>query len=166
MQRYDFIQEVDELKTFVVRLCLHPPSWSAFKSATDLDWEWIKYEDDKSSVPDTRGVYAFVVEPDLEGVFPVLVPFYVGETGDKNGRTLRDRYAEYLVNKQRICERHGIHYMLNKWCSHLYFYFAEVADTTIRLKSLEASLNDALLPPYSIRDFSATVRPKVRTLRL
>jgi hypothetical protein len=166
MKPHDFRRDVDELKTFVVQICLHPPSWGAFNCIFNLKWNWIKFEDDKSWVPATRGVYAFVVEPDLTDVFPVAIPFYVGETGNMNSRTLRDRYSEYLTNKRRICERHGIHYMLNKWCSHLYFYFAEVSDAKVSLKDIEASLNDALLPPYSVRDFSATVRPKVRALRL
>lgn len=164
---HDFVTEVDDLKSHFERFCLHPPSWDAFHCPYSLEWDWVKFNEvDLSEVPDTRGVYAFVVEPDIPGVFQHGYPFYVGETGDRNDRTLRVRYNEYVQNEQRIRERHGIHYMLKKWGAHMYFYFAEIPDRRRRLKLLEAALNDALLPPFSVRDFSAEVRPLVKVLRL
>jgi len=161
-----FLDDVDDLKSHKQVFCLHPQSWANFTTTALLDWGWVKFEDDKLAVPASRGVYAFVVEPDIAKIFQHGFPFYIGETGDTNQRTLRDRYGDYLGNKRNIRGRHGIYYMLNKWGSHMYFYYAEIPDTTCRLKLLESALNDSLLPPFSVRDFSATVRPKVRALRL
>jgi len=163
----DFVKQLDDLKSHVLRFCLHPESWNSFQSPVSLSWRWVKFaEADRIEIPATRGVYAFVVEPDIVNVLQHGFPLYVGETGDANDRTLRVRYGDYLQNKRRICERHNIHYMLNKWGSHMYFYFAEVPDRRYRLKTIERALNDSLKPPFSIRDFSAEVRPLVKVLRI
>jgi hypothetical protein len=162
-----FVNEVDGLKSHQLRFCLHPPSWNGFQFPSTLDWDWVKFEEaDSADLPPTRGIYAFVVDPDIANVFQHGFPMYVGETGNGNDRTLRKRFGEYVRNQDKICDRHGIHYMLNKWGSHMYFYYVEIPDRRRNLKKLEAILNDALKPPYSVRDFSAEVRAGVRISRL
>ena len=83
---------------------------------------------------------------------------YIGEVGQAaKKRTLRLRYGDYL-REQKTKKRAGVHFMLTCWKSCLDFCYAEVPDKRISLKKLEKSLNDAMFPPYSTKDFTANIR--------
>ncbi|MFT0621922.1 hypothetical protein ACMHYQ_04575, partial [Ectopseudomonas guguanensis] len=62
--------------------------------------------------------------------------------------------------------RPNVHYTLNKYKDNIYFYYATVDRDTYPLKDIETSLNDALIPPCNINDYSAEMRPKVKAAGL
>ena len=165
----DFVNDVERLRSFRQTFLLFPDYWRSFQNTVRLNWDWVKFEPGSEvDVPSERGVYAFVLEPDLPNTFQHGYPLYIGETGNrptKTPRNLKVRFGEYIQNKRNIRRRHGIHFMLNLWPDDLYFYFAEVSDVNENLKTLEAKLNDTLTPPFSERDFSAEIGPKVRVAR-
>ena len=90
---------------------------------------------------------------------------YIGIAGhSSNKRTLRHCYNEYL-REQRRPKRLHIYEMLTRWQDCLYFHYAELMDEEADLLSLEATFNDAFIPPFDDRDYSATVRPTVHIVR-
>lgn len=162
----DFVKKVDELGSWQREFILSPVQWAAFSAPCDLEWYWVPFgRANRGDLPDEKGVYAFVVEPTLDNVFTHGYVMYIGQTGHESNHTLKKRFGDYLSNQRNINRRHGIHYLLNKWSSHLFFYFSEVDDSAVSLKSVEKALNDALLPPYSIGDLSAEIKDVRKVLR-
>lgn len=154
----DFVRLVHELKEYKQEFCLSPRQWRSARSHLDLDWYYVKFTvSNRDAVPQMRGVYAFVVEPQVPLGLAHGYLMYFGETGHDNHRTLRDRYGDYLRD-QNNRKRSSIHYMLNNWRGYLYFYFAEIPDRRYSLKKLETVILDALIPPFNAGDFSADIR--------
>jgi hypothetical protein len=155
----DFVDYTLERKKYAKTFSLHPQFWKAFNSSCALVWKHVKFEaGNQSAVPTTRGVYAFVVRGDSPSLPPHGFVMYIGEVGQgKKNRTLQVRYGDYL-REQITKKRAGVHFMLKCWATCLDFCYAEVPDNNVNLKSLEKSLNDAMFPPYSSRDFTGTVR--------
>jgi hypothetical protein len=124
-----------------------------------LSWKFVRFEDaNKDSVPDERGVYAFVVKHD-NGYFPPHgYIMYIGITGaGGSSRTLRARYGDYMRERVRN-KRPAVHMMLNAYKDDLLFFFVPLADEDLNLEEIEKALNDALVPPVSKMDFSAEMR--------
>ncbi len=89
---------------------------------------------------------------------------YIGITGQNgNGRTLRNRYGDYLM-EQKKHKRPKIHYMLNKYTDDLQFAYAAFPDPTFNLEALELDLNDAIIPPVVVKDFTAEIRQLVKAI--
>lgn len=92
------------------------------------------------------------------GLPPHSYVLYIGQTGARaNGRTLRLRIGNYF-EEQTNPKRAHIYKFLNKWKTCLTVHFAAVDPKKADLLKVEAKLNDALIPPYSIRDFSPRIR--------
>jgi hypothetical protein len=89
---------------------------------------------------------------------------YIGITGAKgNGRTLRNRYGDYL-REQKKHKRPKIHYMLNKYPDDIEFAYAAIPDPAFDLEALELDLNDAIIPPIVVKDFTAEIRQLVKAI--
>jgi hypothetical protein len=89
---------------------------------------------------------------------------YIGITGaNGNGRTLKDRYADYL-REQKKCKRPKVHYMLQKYSDDICFAYSAILDPAVNLESLELDLNDAIIPPVVVKDFTAEIRGIVKAL--
>ncbi len=87
---------------------------------------------------------------------------YIGITGDAGQTpTLHDRYYDYLRERTKQ-KRAKIAYVLHKYEADLYFCFATITDPNFDLAQLELDLNDALVPPVVVKDFTADVREIVR----
>lgn len=130
-----------------------------------LNWDSIKYgEAELQRVPnDKRGVYAFVV---CLHEFDYILPthgyiMYIGISGRRSARPLRERYREYL-NQTKILRRRHIARMIGTWHKVLRFFFAPVDDdvSSDDLMALEKQLNTALLPPFSKADLDADTKAK------
>lgn len=154
-----FVERVTLLKGQTRSFVLSPDQWRTYSLTHPMVWQSVKFDDNNQiSVPEERGVYAFVVRHD-NGYFPPHgYIMYVGITGStKTQRTLRTRYGEYIRERQRN-KRPAVHYMLNAYKDDLFFLYVPIADTDVRLDELERALNDAIIPPVSKKDFSAEVR--------
>jgi hypothetical protein len=154
----DFVKAVHARKAYKHNFCLSPPAWRAFKNKTPLTWARVKFTPgNRKHIPTTRGIYAFVVLHDNPSFPPHGFVMYIGESGNKNKRTLHVRYQDYLT-ETIVRKRHGVHYMLRNWRGSLFFFYSPVADKRYNLRKLERDLNDALFPPFSSNDFSLEVR--------
>jgi hypothetical protein len=128
-----------------------------------LVWNRVPFKKSKlSTIVNQPGIYAFSVLHDAVDLPPHGYVLYVGQTGAKKKglRTLRQRAREYYREKT-AGRREQVALFLNKWARCLYFYYAQLDPATVDLLDIESKLNDALLPPYSVADFS----PKIRRLK-
>lgn len=166
----DFEANLSGLKDFQQKVILRPDRWRSFSTTTPLDWKSVRFTKlNRPDVPKQRGIYAFVVQFQDHKDSPLMLPphgyvMYAGITGERaRTRTLFDRYGDYLSDQRRP-KRIPIWSMLNKWKEDIFFHFAAVGED-FDLAATELALNDAIIPPYVTKDFSAEVRKLVRTLR-
>lgn len=154
----DLVKSTDELIAFGRQFVISPKQLKKFSTLASLVWKKVEFTSaNKASIPKSRGVYAFVVEHNDHGLPPHGYVMYVGISGDTSKRTLQVRYGDYLQDKIRD-KRANIHYLLNKWDECLFFHYAEVKDRRVKLSKIEKDMSDALLPPFSKKDFSAKIR--------
>jgi hypothetical protein len=116
-----------------------------------------------TAVPDSPGVYCFFVGHPHASVPPAGYPLYVGSTGlskKQNAvrRTLRDRFGDYLKEKDDPKGRLNIRLFLRTFAGEVTFLCSPGTLPADQMLELEKQLNDALMPPYSIRDFSGQIR--------
>lgn len=143
----------------VDRFILCPKHWHAFKSRAKLSWQGVKFETASAAkLPNNkRGVYTFVVQPDV-GFHPsISYLLYVGMVDTSDFRT---RFKSYLGEPKKPKPRDHILYMIDRWSKHMWFYYAPVSAKT-NVELLEDKLLIAMLPPMN-RKFPAKVRNAVR----
>ena len=161
----DLVRHVDDIKADKQTFLLSPKRWRTSKVQIPLAWTTLKFEEaNRQHVPAIRGVYAFTVQH-VNGHFPPHgYIMYIGITGDvSKTRTLFDRYSDYLRERKRQ-KRFKIAYMLDKYADDLYFSYATITDPTFDLGKLELDLNDAVIPPVVVKDFTAEIREIVRAI--
>jgi hypothetical protein len=147
-------------RQYEVKFRLVPLQLTGFQCDTALTWAKVKFDEaNASQVPDSRGVYAFIVEGPSRSLPPNAYVMYIGKAGD-GSHSLRKRFRDYFQDKKRP-KRPSIYRMLNQWGAVLSFYFAKIDDKAVALKPVEEALNDALLPPFVKNDFSADVRSAI-----
>jgi hypothetical protein len=165
---YDFptVQaKLAEIQAHAPGFSLVPKKMQGLKLPVALTWKQTPFDvKHTASVIEQPGVYAFAIQHGALGLPPHGYVIYVGQAGAEKGhkiRTLRKRFTEYFKDKIKP-KRPAVHYFLNAWETCLVFHFAPVDPKATNLKAVEAALNDAMLPPFSINDFSAEVRPMKR----
>ena len=159
---YDFagaLSSEQALSSYLVkRVILSPAQWAGYSNTTPLSWNCVKFEAaNAGQVPDTKGVYTFVVNP---GICLHPGTHYLLYLGRARGVTLRKRYREYLREKTADKGRPPVQAMLNRWSDHLWFYYASVSDPAV-VDNLERDLLNAYLPPMN-QTFPAEI---LRTLK-
>ena len=162
----DFVNASAEHLKYRFSVVLEPDKLVAADSALQpLAWQSIPYgRDEIDKVPnDKRGIYAFAINHPSRVLPPHGYVLYIGIAGRDSDRSLRQRYREYL-SESKVCKRERIARMIGCWRSILRFFFAPVEEsvTSEDLKTLERTLNTALLPPFSINDTDAETRQRMR----
>lgn len=149
----DLIADIDGLRKYRRAFILSPDQWRTL-DIPNLEWKNVKFNlDNKELIPKERGVYTFVIKHD-NALFPGHGYIaYIGLTGDRNERTLRIRYSDYLRDQKRP-KRVNIYELLNKWKDDIYFSYAVIPDKQISLSDIETKLLDSLVPPFNKKDFS------------
>lgn len=162
---HDFVSQVDAMKADIRDFLISPTRWNTTRVTIPLNWTAIKFEKSNAdAVPKRRGIYAFTVSRQNGHFPPNNYVMYIGITGSSNpNRTLAKRYADYDREKTRN-KRPKIHYMLNKYDGDVYFNYC-IIDPTIDLSKLELDLNDAIIPPVVVKDFTAEIRQIVGAFR-
>ena len=162
---HDFVRKVDALAADRRRFYLSPNRWRGCGVADPLTWQEVRFaEDNRSAIPNQRGVYAFVVRHDNGRFPPHGFIMYIGITGARSpDRTLRKRFADYLQEKNKD-KRPRVHYMLNKYADDLFFFYVPLPDPKFDLGKLELDLNDSILPPVVVKDFTAEIKKLVQAL--
>lgn len=83
---------------------------------------------------------------------------YVGQTN-----SIRTRYGSYKTEHQKVKPRHRILDMLNRFESHLWFYYCELKPG-VSPTSVEDDLLGAFIPPFN-NSWPATIRAPKRALQ-
>lgn len=142
------------------RMVLSPQQWSSCKLPVSLVWHAVEFKraNLKRIPKNSKGVYTFVVKPGIANHPSCAYLMYVGKT---ERQVLRDRFSQYFSEKEKgeASRRPHVTEMLLKWETFLWFYFAEISDTTL-IKQVEDQLLSAFLPP-SNRTFPTRVRRKI-----
>jgi len=162
---HDFVAKADALQADAKRFLLSPTRWRASRVKTPITWTYLPFtKANKNLVPEEAGVYAFIVSHDNNHFPGHGFIMYIGITGaNGNGRTLRLRYGDYLREQQKN-KRPKIHYMLNKYPEDIKFAYSAIPDPAFDLEALELDLNDAILPPVVVKDFTAEIRQLVKAI--
>lgn len=162
---HDFVSKVDAMQMDIRRFLLSPTRWRSSRVTTPINWTYLPFtEANHIHIPSAPGIYAFIVRH-INDHFPGHgFIMYIGITGaNANGRTLHDRYGDYLREKRKE-KRAKIHYMLNKYSDDIHFAYAVVTDQNVDLEALELDINDAIIPPVVVKDFTAEIRKLVRVI--
>ncbi len=154
---YDFaatLASEQALGSYLVkRVILSPALWAAYSNTTPLTWTSVKFDAaNAGTVPDTTGVYSFVVNP---GICQHPGTHYLLYLGRARGVTLRRRFRDYLREKSADKGRPPVQAMLNRWSDHLWFYYAPVPNPAV-IDALEVDLLTAYLPPVN-QNFPAEI---------
>jgi hypothetical protein len=145
---------IDEMR--IIKCAPHPQRWLKFAGDHALAWQTVPFRTGGSlAVPAHGGFYCFVVGNSAVQLPLVLFPLYAGETDN-----LRRRYRDYLREKDAAAGRWHVRKFLKVFWGEVAFAFAPLDVDLAERRRIELELNDALLPPYSKRDFSAKVKKK------
>lgn len=160
-------RELTRLKYYEQRFILAPERFRGSAIPGNLVWTTIAFTQlQLANVIAKPGVYAFSVVNRRLGMPPHGYLLYIGQTGAKrNSRTLKQRAAEYMQEKKTGRRRH-VWDFLNKWSGHLNFHFAALDPKAFDLEETEKMLNDAMLPPFVINDFTTEIKTKKKAWSL
>lgn len=157
-----FLEEQAEHGLRIIRCVPYPTRWEAFANKHALSWSFTEFKKGGAkAVPDAPGFYCFFVGPAPTILPPAGYPLYAGET-----ESLQTRYGSYLKEKNSRTGREHVRKFLKVFEGELKFAFAEWPKssppvTKPRLRAVERELNDALMPFYSHKDYSAGVKAKI-----
>ena len=153
-----FLEELSKDHLRIVKTQPYPERWRIFCDKYSLAWHSTPFKREHAgNVSDKPGVYCFHIGHDLT----CLPTFGVSLYGGITQRSLRERFLEYFRERDSNQGRTHVRKFLMVFREELSFGWSEV-DTTpaVDLKTIEKDFNDAMMPPYSIRDFSADVLKK------
>jgi hypothetical protein len=154
MSQDAFLAEQGHDRLRIVRTAIYPTRWSDFCGKYGFSWNGVPFtEANRSSIPKKSGIYCFHVGHEFPELPIVGLALYGGETVD-----LHRRYGEYMKERDDPSGRAGVRIFLNVFADEVVFRWAEVDATKVELRAIERDLNDALMPPYSHRDFTAEVK--------
>lgn len=141
----------------IIRCQPQASRWKTFTDDYALDWQIEPFRaGGANAVPEVAGFYCFIVMNGLSSLPAVLYPLYAGETID-----LRRRYRDYLREVKNPNGRFHVRKFLLVFAGEINFCFAPFDTDKDGLRTIEKKLNDALMPPYSRRDFSAEVKAAI-----
>jgi hypothetical protein len=157
----DLLDAASELRVFEVKnLVLLPREWASLSLPTSLTWTTRRLATTPAAdIPkDKRGVYTFVVQPNIACHPHCAYLLYVGKAAGESG--FRARYGKYLAEKAApTSKRPLVHRMVNLWFDYLWFSFAEVDDSQIT--ATEDKLLAAFRPPMNT-EFPASISAAMR----
>lgn len=146
----------------VKHMVLSPFQWAACRLPISLTWEAVKFKrNNMHMIPETHGVYTFLVQPGIANHPCCSYLVYVGETEKQN---FRRRYQQYLSEKRAGDESTRPHVtdMLKKWDGFLWFCYARIEREDL-IGDVEDALLTAYLPPTN-KKFPAKVGRALKRL--
>ena len=145
---------------------VYPFAWVQGSQKHQLTWQSVRFtEANRNSISPSRGIYAFVVRIDAASLPHHSYVVYIGITGDKRDRTLRDRYGDYLRDRRLGSKRPRLKEMFELWGDHLDFWYCPLPDRSVDLSELEKDLCTAILPPLVEDDFHQEFKASIKLLR-
>jgi hypothetical protein len=147
-EEWDSGESATLLKRHEVCVTCFPRAW---ETGRHVSRQWCVSDfppADLQKIPDQPGVYVFVVEPNLFGLWPVNTVFYVGKA-----TKLRDRIRKYIGELNltpRRTTRDKVHKMINLWNGHLKYYFT-VTKSVDDAEEIEKIMIESLIPPFNTK---------------
>jgi hypothetical protein len=134
-------------------LLLWPKLWQRWNPSVRLRWTGKRFSSrSRNSIPNSPGVYAFVIQPGVPAGIPHAIIMYVG----MSDRPLRERFGEYLRERGDPTGRPAVSTMLQMYAGYLHFYCAPVTGRA-KPKDVEDHLLEILAPPMN-KQYPATIR--------
>jgi len=155
-----FVDIVREAKAYEHHLILWPRRWLLCDRTLSLTWQTFPFR--KAAVnkmPDSPGVYAFLIQPRIGSDLEASYPMYIGMTD----RSLRDRFAEYLREVQRPLARPKVLVLVKSYRRFMYFSCC-IVTRPVRPATVEEELLQAFIPPANDR-YPASVHRVVAAFR-
>ena len=150
-----FLEEVAENELRIVRAHIFPDRWRLFCHQYSLIWNYTPFERDQvQRISNESGVYCFHIGHALDCLPPLGLSLYGGITTD----SLRRRCLRYFWEKDADHGRFWVRKFLQVFEGELTLGWSEVDTATVDINALEKDFNDAMMPHYSVKDFSAAVR--------
>lgn len=150
-----FLEEVAENELRIVKTQLFPRKWRKFCNLYNLAWNYTPFERGQvANISNGPGVYCFHIGHDLNCLPPIGLSIYGGITS----KSLRARCLRYFWEKDAAQGRFWVRKFLQVFEGELTLGWSEVDSSAVNLDILEKDFNDAMMPHYSVRDFSAEVR--------
>lgn len=158
----DFIKE-GEIKLHIKKFLLYPIFWADATKHIGLKLNWKKIKFTKANakkIPNTMGVYCFVVIPKVPNFFETTYLFYIGQTQ----RTLAIRYNEYLDDQLgKGKPRTKVFKMLKQYERSLYFYYTSIG-LSANVDEAEEKLINTFIPHINSKISEATISPELQYL--
>ena len=155
MAQKAFLEELGESELRRVHSQANPGRWREFCERYTLGWTYTPFDEDHlAEVGDGPGVYCFHLGHRLS----CLPAWGLSLYGGKSEGSLRARCRRYFRERDNPHGRPAVRRFLNVFAGELTFAWAAVDCSAVDLGDLEKDFNDAMMPPYSKRDFSARVR--------
>lgn len=149
-----FLQHVGLDQLRIVKTQLYPDRWQQFCEKYNLTWNFTPFKRELAhQIPKVPGIYCFHIGHKLN----CLPSFGLSLYGGKTDRSLRTRFQQYFSERDSETGRLSVRMFLNVFDGELSFGWSPVDIEKFDLKTLEKNFNDAMMPPYSVKDFSADV---------
>lgn len=149
------------LKVHTRKFLLYPDYWIESNNQINIPliWQYVKFNSiNLSSVPSRKGIYCFVVQPNVLNFFKTRYLFYLGKTD----RALRVRFKEYLDDQAgKGKPRPKVKEMLDLYKEYLYFYYAEIANNQ-NVKICEDKLLNTFVPHINTFIPTAKIKTELR----
>ena len=144
----DLIEEIDQAKSFLRQFILWPDKWNAFPiDLGALNWqEYVFRPASLVNIPESKGVYTFVIKPNIANHPSCAYLMYVGKTIKQDLRTRFRQYLDEQAGKGK--PRPKVEYILSKYSEHLYFVCLPL-DEGFDPTAVEDELMKAWAPPVN-----------------
>lgn len=158
----DFIEK-GQLKLHIRKFLLYPEYWNDVSNQIPYNLSWKGYKFEKKNevkIPDHKGVYCFIVKPQISNFFETKYLFYVGQTT----RTLRQRFYEYLDDQTgKGKPRPKVYEMLKLYQDNLYFFFSNINDNS-QIDEVEEKLLNTFVPHINTDIPKAKIKSELRNI--
>lgn len=161
MSRWDLLNtERIQSKAHVYDFTLWPKAWDKFDDRLIFTWQKRRFSESAiNDIPESPGVYSFVVKPRIANHPACAFLVYTGQASN-----LRSRFKQYLAVQQGR-RRHSpiVELGLSQHVGGSYLYFYYSLHSKRSLDKYEQTLIDGFIPPWnSKRTVSSSVGNIVR----
>lgn len=110
----------------------------------------------RDSLPRTRGIYIFYVEPDFPFLPETRYLMYVGKVTGTD--TFFHRFYEYVSDIGKLNQRQNTMLLTNLWPEKTWVYIYPLDLSDKEIESIEDNLIDNIVPPLNNRVKAASAR--------
>jgi hypothetical protein len=114
-----------------------------------------------NSLPNTKGIYFFMVEPNFLFIPHANYLMYVGRV--LGGNTFKKRFYDYVscIGKRNVARNKQL--LTNLWPNKTWVYIFELATTDDVIKKIERNLFNSIIPPMN-NSFNADIANQSRSI--